>query len=545
MDATVQINLAIGATLQNGKYEIVRVLGQGGFGITYLVKHTILNKTYALKEFFPQDYCNRDGSTSHISVATQSNNDLVGRLRTRFITEAQNIARLQHPNIIAIHDIFEENATAYFVMDFIEGESLDDLVRRVGPLPEQKALEYAKAVASAVDYIHQRKMTHFDIKPANVMVRESDGVPVLIDFGLSKQYNDSGHANSTMLIGLSHGYSPIEQYMQSGMDEFSPKIDIYALGATLYTLLSGRVPPEAPKLIDETIMLPVNISQPVTEAVRWAMAPTPERRCPSAAEFIQALEGAATPTDGRTVVAGPASGHYMNPAVNQAAQSQQSVQQPVQEVPQYDQYLSEEPKKKMSGAVKGALVGGGILVLGLLGFLIFGGGSSKKGSYAQQAAMIQEAGDTETSQAEAVGNSESSPELVAASATEDTPVTEEVVAVEASNPLYDDGYYEFSGNADGQYPVIYKLTFSTSGGQRYVRGKYAYRSSLRKYGDRPESWFTLSGTIEGNSIYWSESTKGNPDYDGYFRGSLGSNSITGYCGSNNPGAPEVAINVYL
>ena len=185
----MESSLNINVTLQSGKYEIIKVLGQGGFGITYLVRHTLLNKTYALKEFFPKDYCNRDSDTSQLTVATTSNIDLVDRLRGRFITEARNITKLKHPGIIQIHDVFEENGTAYYVMDFIEGESLEDIVKRYGALNEQTAVSYITAIADALEYIHRNRMSHYDVKPANIMVSKHDGQPVLIDFGLSKQFD--------------------------------------------------------------------------------------------------------------------------------------------------------------------------------------------------------------------------------------------------------------------------------------------------------------------------------------------------------------------
>lgn len=528
MDTTIQMNLTIGATLQNGKYEISRILGQGGFGITYLVRHTLLNKTYALKEFFPHDYCNRDGSTSHVTVATQSNVDLVVRLRSRFIAEAQNIARLKHPNIIDIHDVFEENDTAYFVMDFIEGESLDDMVRRMGALPEYTAVSYAKAIASALDYIHQRNMTHFDVKPANIMVRQSDGVPVLIDFGLSKQYNDQGHANSTLLMGLSHGYSPIEQYMQSGIDTFSPQTDIYALGATLYTLLSGRVPPEAPKLIDKTIEVPVTISAPIANAVKWAMASTPERRCPTASAFIQALDNASAPAGGHTVAVGAASSQYFQVNTGQEQPAQQIQQQAQQ--PHYDTYLATSKKKSINGALVGGLIGGAIVILVSVFFIVFKTPERKPLHY-----------DTATTEEVSVAKEEytNAPEekvvetvVAAAEEPEAVTVVEEVAFSASGMPDRTDGYYEFSGMVDGKYPTTYKLTFSTkSNGERTVTGKYAYLITLKKYGDKESSWFTVNGTVDGNFISWYERTSSDKNYNVYFEGRLNGTHLYGSCGA--------------
>lgn len=155
-------SLSVGATLQNGKYEIVKVLGQGCFGITYLATHSILEKQVAIKEFFPKDFCDRDSDTSHITLGTSSSAELVGKLRVKFVKEAKNIAKLTHPNIVPIQDIFEENNTAYYLMDYVEGESLGDIIKRNGALCEDRALQYIRQIASAIDYMHSRRMNHLD-----------------------------------------------------------------------------------------------------------------------------------------------------------------------------------------------------------------------------------------------------------------------------------------------------------------------------------------------------------------------------------------------
>lgn len=303
----MDINLSSESTLQGGKYRIIKMLGKGGFGITYLAYHTLLNKNFAIKEFFPQDYCNRESDTSHVSVATASNKEFVGRLRRRFITEARNISALNHPNIITIHDVFEENGTAYYVMDHIEGVSLERTVETEGALPTDRAIDYICKIGDALEYLHSNNMAHYDVKPDNIMVRKSDDTPILIDFGLSKQYSQVGNAKSTMLVAMSHGYSPIEQYYQDGVTTFSPASDVYALGATLYRLLTGRIPPEAPKLLGETIELPLTIDPAMTKAVQWAMTSDVKKRCQTARQFTDALKRAQSVpprhTDGGTQIA--------------------------------------------------------------------------------------------------------------------------------------------------------------------------------------------------------------------------------------------------
>ena len=279
--------LKIGSTLQDGKYCIERILGQGGFGITYLVHHTILEKDFAIKEFFYKDFCERDSDKSHVTLGTSSNRELVERFMAKFLKEARTISSLEHPNIIRIHDIFKENNTAYYVMEYIEGESLAEKVKSQGALPEQEAIGYIKQVASALDFIHQRSINHLDVKPANIMVRNSDNVAILIDFGLSKQYDAEGSQTSTTPVGISHGYAPIEQYKQGGVSTFSPETDIYALGATLYKLVTGNTPPQPMDILAEgTLSLPNHISTPVGNAINKAMQVRKDDRVKSIAEFL-------------------------------------------------------------------------------------------------------------------------------------------------------------------------------------------------------------------------------------------------------------------
>lgn len=286
-----QQGLAPGAMLRHQTYRIERVLGQGGFGITYLATDLSLDRLVAIKEFFPKDFCDRDASTDHITLGTQSSKAFVERLKAKFLKEARNIARLDHPGIIRIHAAFEENGTAYYVMDYIEGESLSEIVKRRGPLPEAKALEYIRKVGSALEYVHSKHINHLDIKPANIMVRRSDDCPILIDFGLSKQYDSEGHQTSTTPTGISHGYAPMEQYNDGGVKEFSPQTDIYSLAATLYYLLSGITPPHATKLIEEDLTFPAAIPPRLIAPIAKAMAIRKTKRHGGVHEFICDLDG--------------------------------------------------------------------------------------------------------------------------------------------------------------------------------------------------------------------------------------------------------------
>ena len=287
--------LRANSTLQGGKYRIIEKLGQGGFGITYLAENTLLLGKVAIKEFFFKEYCNRDDSTSRVTIPTSGNREIVERFKQKFIKEARTIFSLNHPNIVRILDVFEENGTAYYVMDYIEGESLGDMVKRRGAIPEAEALGYVKDAASALEYIHSKNINHLDIKPSNLVLRHDDGKVLVIDFGVAKQYDAvTSEGTTTTPVGISHGYSPAEQYRKNGVQAFSPQSDVYALAATLFKLLTGNTPPEAMEIQDDG--LPVaelqekQISRPVISAIAMAMKGRHERT-QSVAEFISNLSG--------------------------------------------------------------------------------------------------------------------------------------------------------------------------------------------------------------------------------------------------------------
>ncbi len=288
MEETTQIGQALkpGAMLRLGTYRIEKVLGQGGFGLTYLATDEALDKKVAVKEFFPKQYCGRKDDTDNVSIGATEMVDFVGKLKTKFLKEARNIAKFNHPNIIKIHAAFEENDTAYYVMDYIEGESLNEMVKRRGPLPETEAVDYICHIGNALEYIHAQRINHLDVKPANIMIRQSDATPILIDFGLSKQYDTSGNQTSTTPTGISHGYAPMEQYNDGGIKEFSPQTDIYSLAATLYYLLTGIVPPQASKLIEEGLTFPENFPKHLIDPINRAMSPIRRNRHKSVDLFI-------------------------------------------------------------------------------------------------------------------------------------------------------------------------------------------------------------------------------------------------------------------
>lgn len=286
------MQLTNGTLLHGGTYKIERFLGQGSFGITYLAEHVHLGRKVAIKEFFMKELNSRaeDGSITGLSDGSLSYN-----YAQKFRKEALNLSRLDHPNIVRVTDSFEDNGTFYYVMDFIDGMNLNDYIKSNSP-SEQTAVEIIKEVANALEYMHEEKqMLHLDLKPGNVMRRKGDGHVFLIDFGLSKHYDANGAPETSTTIGLgTAGYAPVEQANQAKNGDFRPTIDVYALGATLYKLLTHDTPPAASELVSDDELLPEkmkekNISQPLIDFVVKAMLPNVRKRIQTMREFKELL----------------------------------------------------------------------------------------------------------------------------------------------------------------------------------------------------------------------------------------------------------------
>ena len=290
------MQLKQGTLLQNGKYRIERFISNGGFGCTYEALHTMFDEKVAIKEFFVKDYCNRDENNSHVTVGTQGKKPLVDKLKRKFIEEAKVLYKMKHQGIVRVKDIFEENGTAYYVMDYIEGKSLRDIVTTKGPLSESLSLKYIREVSEALAYVHSQNRLHLDIKPGNIMIDENDKA-ILIDFGTSKQYDEESGENTSTLIGKTPGYAPLEQ-MGNELVQFYPATDIYSLGATLYNMLTGITPLSATLLAsgEELDEMPNTISLKTRQTIEISMQLNRKKRPQSIDEFLKLLdiEGAKT-----------------------------------------------------------------------------------------------------------------------------------------------------------------------------------------------------------------------------------------------------------
>lgn len=276
MDELNNQNMLQVGTILHGTYKIESYLSSGGFGNTYLAKNIEFDETYAIKEFFVKGVCQRDGNSTTISVSNAENTNSFEQQREKFKKEARRLRSLSNPHIVKVYDLFEENGTAYYVMDYVDGENLSTRLKRTNvPLAESEVRNYLNQILDGLEAIHNEGMFHLDIKPANIMV-DSHDVVKLIDFGASKQQSTVGGATMSTGISYTNGYAPSEQMAQS-YDKFGPWTDFYALGATMYKLLTNQDPPSVSDLSeDETedkhLALPMpNVSEEMKKLVVWMM----------------------------------------------------------------------------------------------------------------------------------------------------------------------------------------------------------------------------------------------------------------------------------
>ena len=298
--------LSAGTILRSGRnvYTIKRVIGAGGFGITYCAGTKLragnleFDVEVAIKEFFMAADCMRDDSTSAM-ICSKPAQERVSQARKDFLGEARRLNAISsaHPNIVRVNEVFEANNTAYYVMEYLEGQSLADYVAsRGGRLSQEETLSIMMPVVDAVAFLHGERITHLDIKPANIMlaVDGSTGTrrPVLIDFGLSKHYDEKGQPTSTVNIhGFSDGYAPPEQY--GGIDSFSPAADVYSLSATILYCLTGRRLPKSLSVDQEQIEaeIPAALSADLRAALRGGLQLNARRRTTDAIALRAALMG--------------------------------------------------------------------------------------------------------------------------------------------------------------------------------------------------------------------------------------------------------------
>ena len=290
-------------TVLHGKYRVQRYLSSGGYGNTYAVSSVDFGQRLAVKEFFIRGVNHRDTDQLTVRVSNSENVEQFAKQLEKFKREAERISSLHNDHIVRVHDCFEENGTAYYVMDYIDGESLDArLTRMRQPLSDEQARRVLMQLLDALRTVHAHGIWHLDLKPANVMIDQDNRVR-LIDFGASKQAQSAEQSMSTTLC-YTRGYAPSEQ-IRMQIDRFGPWTDLYALGATVYHLLTCHRPPEvdSDEYSEAIFQFPDSVGNTLRQVVYWLMQPSIARRPKSADEVLAMLSGktdfsaGADPTD--------------------------------------------------------------------------------------------------------------------------------------------------------------------------------------------------------------------------------------------------------
>jgi len=267
------MNALTGKTLQNGKYTLEQLLGQGGFGVTFKAAHHYLGQPFVIKTLNPDLWHSPD----------------FAKLAQQFQAEGRRLATCIHPNIVRVHDFFVEDNVPYLVMDYIPGATLDALVFPDRPLPESIAIHYIRQVGAALQEVHQKGLLHRDVKPQNIILRQDTQQVVLIDFGIAREFTPGVTQTHTRMA--SDGYAPVEQYFAQA--QRTPAADVYGLAATLYSLLTAQVPVAA-ILRDRQPMPEVRDLRPdlnpvLNQAIERGMAVEVQYRPATVAEWLDLL----------------------------------------------------------------------------------------------------------------------------------------------------------------------------------------------------------------------------------------------------------------
>ena len=300
MSEEQQHRLALPQGTRIREFEFHRVLGQGGFGITYLGWNVALDISVAIKEYLPSDLATREQDLSVVPQVPRAASDFQWGLE-RFLDEARILARLQHPNIVRVHHFFEAHSTAYIAMDYVEGEDLSAHLMRKGILSEDELKAILYPLLSALEMVHQADFLHRDIKPGNIILRAEDGSPVLLDFGAARQAMGAKSRSVTSIV--TPGYAPIEQYSSRGRQ--GAWTDIYALGGVCYRALTGQIPDDATDRTRDDPLISVSqrcagrVNGAFLAAIDAALAVHEEDRPQSIEAWQAAIAGAAQEGPGR------------------------------------------------------------------------------------------------------------------------------------------------------------------------------------------------------------------------------------------------------
>ena len=284
MNEVFPSELLPGTSLFDGKYIIEKKIGSGGFGITYLAKHSTLEKLYAIKEFFINGFNIRNNKSNHVDLSGIEVKSFE-KLRQRFFDEARTMAKLNHDAVVKVLDIFNENGTSYMVMPFIQGITLQNMVEKNGPFEYELAVNYIVQICEALSYIHSKGILHRDVTPDNVIVKPDQKI-VLIDFGSARKFTNDMTQRHTAIV--KQGFAPMEQY--SATSHKGAYTDLYSLGAVFYYILTGKRPMDATERVNSKIKEPIELNPEIPEQINAvimkAMEMDSQSRYQSADEMI-------------------------------------------------------------------------------------------------------------------------------------------------------------------------------------------------------------------------------------------------------------------
>ena len=291
--------LPVGTMLYHGRYRVERFLAAGGFGNTYLARDVQFDELVAIKEFFLASMCGRGDGSNDVVISLVTKQKEFEAHREKMRKEAKRLRALQHPNIVKVRDLFDENGTTYYVMDFIPGQSLrSKLKQQHRPFAETEVMQkILPQLLDALETVHAEGIWHLDLNPANMMV-DDQGKVVLIDFGASKQLHSvEGQSLSTSsVVAYTQGYAPAEQ-LNGKLEKFGPWTDLYALGGTLYNLLTNQNPPDYSEIIDNANLFEEHmpsVSAPTIQLIKWLMSQGINHRPKSVAEVRGFLKSSAS-----------------------------------------------------------------------------------------------------------------------------------------------------------------------------------------------------------------------------------------------------------
>lgn len=289
--------LPTGSELLDGKFRIDRQIGSGGFGITYLAEDIYLRRAVVIKECYSDAFCIRFGDD--VMVSAPRYEAQYRKTVDMFMREARSIAKLRHPNIVTVHQVFEENQTAYMVLDLIDGRDLADIIDSEDELlsPDQ-VYEILIKVLDGVDLVHRNDLLHRDISPDNILL-DKWGSPSLIDFGAAREDASQNAKDVSTMLVVKDGYSPHEFYISGSVQ--GPSSDLYALGATIYHLVSGEAPPNSQTRVAKLTNNEDDPCEPLVgrfpqyeraflEAIDKALRLAPRERLQSAKEWLELIE---------------------------------------------------------------------------------------------------------------------------------------------------------------------------------------------------------------------------------------------------------------